>query len=95
MRGNSERYKRLVAEAKQELKDIGINIRDDIQYLSNSKSKHTLGFYNNKTNTITISKILFNFDDITIKDTIIHEMLHSIPRNKRTWFGMAILCKES
>ncbi len=92
MRGYSERYKKLVAEAKQELADIGINIRDDIQYLLNSKSKRTLGKYNKKENTITLSTILFNFDDITIKDTIIHEMLHSMPRNERTWDSLEILC---
>ncbi len=81
MRENADRYRRLVEESKIELEKIGIKIRDDIQYLTNSKSKRTLGQYNNKKNTITIATILFNFDDITIKDTIIHEMLHSLPRN--------------
>mgnify|MGYP002427410689 CR=1 FL=1 len=77
-----ERFERLVKESKLELKNIGINIDNDIVYEIDTRSKTRLGAFYRKQKKIKISEFMFNFNDTYIKNTIIHEMLHSLPRNR-------------
>ncbi len=76
-----ERFERLVKESKSELENIGINIDNDIIYEIDTRSKTRLGVFFKKEKKIKIGEFLFNFNDTYIKNTIIHEMLHSLPRN--------------
>lgn len=76
-----KRFDRLIKESRQELKDIGIDISNNIRYEIDTRSKRRFGLCEKKS-IIKISDFLFEFSDNDIKDTIIHEMLHTLKDTK-------------
>lgn len=78
------KLKRLVDESIQELKDIGLgdNIHDNINYYVNYRAKNRLGQCCNKVSINISSWLLEIATDHDIKNTIIHEILHSFDNSK-------------
>ena len=75
----NQKLKRLVKESEKELQAIGLGdkLKSDIKYTINYKAKERLGQCCNK-NSINISSWLLEIGlDHDIKNTIIHEILHS------------------
>lgn len=75
----NQKLKRLVKESEKELQDIGLGdkLKTDINYTINYRAKKRLGQCCGK-NSINISSWLLEIGlDHDIKNTIIHEILHS------------------
>ena len=75
----NQKLKRLVKESEKELRDIGLGdkLKTDINYTINYRAKKRLGQCCGK-NSINISSWLLEIGlDHDIKNTIIHEILHS------------------
>lgn len=81
METKNTRFERLINESLKELDDIGIHINRNIRYSIDEKSKRRWGVCIKK-NEIKISEFLFSFSDNIIKDTLIHEMLHTLQDTK-------------
>lgn len=82
----------LVSICEKEIKDIGIEIENQITYkIGNAKSRY--GRCTNK-NIIEISKWVFELNEKDIKNTIVHELLHTIKGTNghcRKWKYYAML----
>ena len=75
----NQKLKRLAKESEKELRDIGLGdkLKTDIKYTINYRAKKRLGQCCSK-NSINISSWLLEVaQDHDIKNTIIHEILHS------------------
>ena len=75
----NQKLQRLAKESEKELRDIGLGdkLKSDIKYTINYKAKERLGQCCNK-NSINISSWLLEIGlDHDIKNTIIHEILHT------------------
>lgn len=75
---------RLVEESKEELAEIGLKdkIKDDIEYSVNYKAKKRLGQCVEKWKINISSWLLEIANDHDIKNTIIHEILHTFDDTK-------------
>ena len=74
-----EKLKRLVKESEKELQAIGLGdkLKSDIKYTINYKAKKRLGQCCKKQDINISSWLLEIGDDHDIKNTIIHEILHT------------------
>ena len=74
-----EKLKRLVKESEKELQAIGLGdkLKSDIEYTINYKAKKRLGQCCKKQDINISSWLLEIGDDHDIKNTIIHEILHT------------------
>ena len=75
----NQKLKRLVKESEKELQAIGLGdkLKSDIKYTINYKAKKRLGQCCEKRNINISSWLLEIGDDHDIKNTIIHEILHT------------------
>lgn len=74
-----EKLQRLAKESEKELKDIGLGhkLKNNIIYTVNYRAKNRFGQCCNKRNINISSWLLEIGTDKDIKDTIIHEILHT------------------
>ena len=75
----NQKLKRLVKESEKELQAIGLGdkLKSDIEYTINYKAKKRLGQCCKKQDINISSWLLEIGDDHDIKNTIIHEILHT------------------
>ena len=75
----NQKLKRLVKESEKELQAIGLGdkLKSDVKYTINYKAKKRLGQCCEKRNINISSWLLEIGDDHDIKNTIIHEILHT------------------
>ena len=75
----NQKLKRLVKESEKELQAIGLGdkLKSDIEYTINYKAKKRLGQCCEKQDINISSWLLEIGDDHDIKNTIIHEILHT------------------
>lgn len=74
---NNARLKRLFEESKQEVESIGIKLKKGITIKIATRQCKRYGVCKHKKN-IEVSGWIFNLDDKQIKNTIIHEILHTL-----------------
>jgi len=77
MENNQTRLSRLFEESKKEVLDVGIDLKNDIDIKISYNVKGRLGCCKGKKH-IEISEYMFKFSDDEIKNTIIHEILHTL-----------------
>ena len=75
-------YNTMFSECRTQLKKIGIETQDDIKLVVNSRATSRWGLCRNSVAGITIevsSRLLDdNVPDTSLKDVMIHELLHSV-----------------
>ena len=90
-------YNTIYEECRTQLKRIGIETQDDIKLVVNSRAKSRWGMCIMRGHDITIevsSRLLDdNVPDISLKNVMIHELLHSITPGMHHGYSWKVLAE--